>query len=67
MGNSELTKPSTSKYIINDKNLAKLEMNLLSYSGIPREKLQYYNVPVGKYEGEIIYMRTLVVDNTNSA
>ena len=34
---SELTKKSTSRYIINDENFRLLEKNLLEYSDLPKE------------------------------
>ena len=58
MGN--LLESSTNKYILSDKNLEILEKRVLEYSGIPLNEIKFKKVPVGKYEGEIIYMRTIV-------
>ena len=60
MGNN-LFAPVKSKYIHNTNNLNKLESQLLTYSGLPRKWFRKEDVPSGKYQGQIIYQRTILV------
>ena len=51
MGNTfgRVTKKSTSKFVISDRNFYKLEINLLEQSGIPPEQIVIKDIKVGEY------------------
>ena len=48
MGNNLLSE-STSKYILNDRNLDKLEQRVLELSEVKMSRIKRLNVPVGEY------------------
>ena len=67
MGNKQLaqvTKKSTSKFIVSDSNFRKLETNLMQQSGVPSEQILLKNIKVGEWlnngQKEDIFMRTLI-------
>ena len=52
---------STSKYYLDAKMAHFTETQLLLCSGLPRDHFYQINVKVGKYEGEDVLLRTVVV------
>lgn len=59
MGNNLLS-DSTSKYILNDRNLDMLEQRVLELSEVNMNRIKRLNIPVGEYKNEPIYMRTTI-------
>ena len=57
----QLTRQSTSKFILNDKNFYRLEKNLVSFSGMPTEFIKIINVKVGTFQNETVYIKTIAV------
>jgi pimeloyl-ACP methyl ester carboxylesterase len=57
---SNLTKKSTSKFIVNDKNLFKQEREVLEYSGV--QGIKSKNVQVDEFEGKPVCIRTHMIN-----
>jgi pimeloyl-ACP methyl ester carboxylesterase len=62
----QLSKKSTSKFILSDKNLYRLERKVLSLSGLPKEDIKSISVIVGtEQNGDNVTMRCNVVGPSN--
>lgn len=57
-----LLKPSTSKYVLSDKNMFRSEKHVLELSCTP---IKTFNVQVGEHSGSPVYMRTHVLNKQN--
>jgi len=62
----DLTKKSTSKYILNKTNYNSLERTMLTFSGLPKELIKQMDVMVEKYNDEPVYIRTIVCNDANT-
>jgi pimeloyl-ACP methyl ester carboxylesterase len=58
MGN--LLDKSTSKFILNDKNYNRLEMDLLLCSGLPKDHFEVQDVNIGQWGKEEVSLRTII-------
>ena len=56
----QLTRRSTSKHIISEKNLFRFEQNLLEFSNLADGELVTRNVQVGAFDDKPVYMRTFI-------
>jgi hypothetical protein len=64
---TNLTKNSTSKHLLSDKNLYRFENELLNYSGIPRKDINIKMVKVDEFEGKDVFMRTFIYGNEGTS
>jgi hypothetical protein len=60
MGN-ELVAPVHSRFVLSKQNLVRCERQLLEFSGLSEDYFHHVDVPSGKFEGEPVYIRTLIV------
>ena len=60
---SSLLSPGNSKYALTDKNLARAEYRLLLLSGVPMSKVWSFDLKVGEYEKEAVYMHTIIISD----
>ena len=57
---------STSKYILDEKTLQYLEMQMLLCSGLPRDQIQQKDVKVGHFEGQDVTIRTIILGDPSA-
>ena len=58
----EVSKQSTSNYILKDEVLRTLQKKLLVYSGVPKKMIKHMRVKVDECDGESLYMWTTIYD-----
>ena len=67
MGNTnQLSRKSTSVYVLSKPNLKKLEQSVLEFSGLPEEEFVYLDVKVGCEGEEKVTMRTIQVGRSDA-
>ena len=61
--NTNLTKKSTSNYVVSDENLIRMQKKVIKLSEVPSEKIKQYMMCVGKDpEGNRINIFTVIFD-----
>ena len=63
----DLKKPSTSKFILTDKNFCHIEDEILVYTGIPRSEIVIKKVKVGEFDQEDVFMHSIIVGSNKFA
>ena len=58
---TNLTKKSTSLFILNERNLSLLQKRVILFSGIPQEDIKMVYLKVGESEGQRIDMCTTIL------